>query len=45
VPFPYAVPDPGIAALQHGEAGVAAECRWPLGRVSFSRIIGVSTPI
>ena len=33
LPLPHALPDPGAAAVQHGEAGIAEICRRALGGV------------
>ena len=39
LPFPHPLPDPRAAAVQHGEAAVAADRRRPLGGVSPARIV------
>ena len=37
--LPHALSDPGTAAVQHREAAVAADRRWPLGRLPPARVM------
>ena len=40
LPFPHPLPDPGVAAVRHGETAVAADRGRALGRVPFAGVGG-----